>query len=91
MASFRVTILGIYQGFELHSTESDVVEWAIAEIRKTHPKYKFRDIHKYGFFAHDTTSYVEDNFKMLAMLLKDGWEPFAFANGDYHLRKPFDV
>lgn len=91
MTRFGVTILGIFQGFELHSTESDLVEWAISEIRKSHPKYKFREIHKYGFFAHDATSYVEDNFKILTMLLKEGWEPFAFANGHYHLRKSFDA
>ncbi len=90
MPRYGVVRIGLYQGFNIHSTEPALVEWAIEQVRRENPKYKFRDQHKYGFFAHDTTSYVESNFHFLAQLLQDGWEPYAADAGTLHLRKQFD-
>ena len=90
MPRYGLIQMRLHQGFSVHSTEPNVVEWAITQIRQAYPKYKFRDQHKYGFFAHDTTGYAEYNFRILAQLLQDGWKPFAADAGTLHLRKLYD-
>lgn len=90
MTRYGIVSMRVFQGFDFQSTESEIVEWAMAKIRHAYPKYRFRDPHKYGFFAHDSTSYVEMNYDILASLLKDGWEPFAVDHATFHLRKRYD-
>lgn len=91
MTRYGAVSIAIGQGFQLHSTEPEVVDWVVAQVKQAFPKYKFRNPHKYGFLANDATDYTEHNLHLLSLLMQDGWEPFAVVAWTYHLRKRFEA
>ncbi len=74
MPRYGLIQMRLHQGFSVHSTEPNVVEWAITQIRQAYPKYKFGDQHKYGFLRMTRQAMLNTTF--------ESWHNFCKMDGN---------